>query len=184
MVLVDEAYHDYVTDPAYATAAPLALSRANVFITRTLSKAYGMAGLRIGYAVGQPKTIEALARYAMPYNQSAPGIAAAVNALKDQAHIDRERARNTEVRAFTMHFFESQGFKAAASQANFLFVDVGRPAKEFRDACRQHNVLVARDFPPLEKTHARVSIGTMEEMQRATEVFRRVLAVKTTTAGR
>ena len=54
VILIDEAYHDYVTDPSYETAMPLALSTPNVFVARTFSKAYGMAGMRIGYAIGMP----------------------------------------------------------------------------------------------------------------------------------
>jgi histidinol-phosphate aminotransferase len=81
--------------------------------------------------------------------------------------------------------FEQMGYKATDSNANFLFVDIRRPAKPFRDACAQQGVLVGRDFPPYEKTHCRVSIGTMEEMQRAVDVFRKVLgAASSTTAQR
>src|SRR5207249_3272543 len=94
-VLIDEAYHDYVTDPGYASALPLALEQPNVFVTRTLSKAYGMAGLRIGYAVGQAPTIEKLARWAMTFNQNTLGVAAGIAGLEDAAHIEAERARNT-----------------------------------------------------------------------------------------
>ena len=185
VVLIDEAYHDYVTDPSYKSAVELAMSTPNVFVARTFSKAYGMAGLRIGYAVGQPQVIKQLARYKMPYNVSVPGIAAGITSLGNQAHIDQERARNTEVRAFTVRAFEQMGYKATDSNANFLFVDIRRPAKPFRDACAQQGVLVGRDFPPYEKTHCRVSIGTMEEMQRAVDVFRKVLgAASSTTAQR
>lgn len=185
VILLDEAYHDYVTDPSYKTGIELALSTPNVFVARTFSKAYGMAGLRIGYAIGQAPVIKQLARYKMPYNVSVPGIAAGIASLGNQAHIDQERARNTDVRAFTVRAFEQMGFKATDSQANFLFVELKRPAKPFRDACAQHGVLVGRDFPPYEKTHCRVSIGTMEEMQRAVEVFKKVLgAAPTTTAQR
>ena len=185
VILLDEAYHDYVTDPSYKTGIELAMSTPNVFVARTFSKAYGMAGLRIGYAIGQAPVIKQLARYKMPYNVSVPGIAAGIASLGNQAHIDQERARNTEVRAFTVRAFEQMGFKATDSQANFLFVELKRPAKPFRDACAQHGVLVGRDFPPYEKTHCRVSIGTMAEMQRAVEVFKKVLgAASTTTAQR
>jgi histidinol-phosphate/aromatic aminotransferase/cobyric acid decarboxylase-like protein len=64
-----------------------------------------------------------------------------------------------------------------------VFVDIGRPAKEFRDACAKSGVMVGRDFPPFEKTHCRISIGTMEEMKKAVEVFRTALKTTTTTAG-
>jgi histidinol-phosphate aminotransferase len=183
-ILIDEAYHDYVTDPSYQTAIPLALTTPNVFVSRTFSKAYGMAGLRIGYAVGQAATIKRLAKRKMPYNISTFGVAAAIASLNDQKHIDDERARNTEVRAFTVKALEDLGCKPTASQANFLFVDIHRPAKEFREACAKANVMVGRDFPPFEKTHARISIGTMDEMQKATEVFRNVLRPAATSAGK
>jgi histidinol-phosphate aminotransferase len=179
IVLVDEAYHDYVTDPAYASAAPTALAEPHVFVTRTFSKAHGMAGLRVGYAVGHPKTIAVLQRWAMPYHQTAPGVAAALASLEDRDHIAEERRRNAEARAFAARFFETAGYRAMDSQTNFLFVDLRRPAAEFREACRRHSVLVGRDFPPLEKTHVRISIGTMEEMRRAVEVFRTVLGLST-----
>ena len=83
VILIDEAYHEYVTDPSYQTAIPLALATPNVFVARTFSKAYGMAGMRIGYAIGRPDTIKPLARCKMPYNVSVFGIAAAIAALND-----------------------------------------------------------------------------------------------------
>lgn len=185
VILLDEAYHDYVTDPSYKTGVELALSTPNVFVARTFSKAYGMAGLRIGYAVGQPAVIKHLTRYKMPYNVSVPGIAAGITSLGNPGHIDQERTRNTEVRAFTTRAFESMGYKGTDSQTNFIFVDLKRPAKAFRDACAQQGVFVGRDFPPYEKTHCRISIGTKDEMQRAVEVFRKVLgAAPATTAQR
>src|SRR3982750_1440591 len=183
MILVDEAYHDYVTDPSYETAIPIALSTPNVIVARTFSKAYGMAGMRIGYAIGMADSVKKLAALKMPYNVSVFGIAAAVAALGDTAHMKEERRRNTEVRAFTMKALQEMGAKPADSQGNFLFVDVGRPAKEFRDACAKSGVMVGRDFPPFEKSHCRISIGTMDEMKKATEVFRAALKTPITTAG-
>jgi histidinol-phosphate aminotransferase len=183
VILIDEAYHDYVTDPSYRTAIPLALATPNVVVARTFSKAYGMAGMRIGYAVGMPETVKALAKLKMPYNVSVFGAAAAIASLGDPAHIEQERARNTAVRAFTVKALQDMGAKPADSQGNFLFVDIGRPAKEFRDACAKSGVMVGRDFPPFEKSHCRISIGTMDEMTKATEVFRAALKTTTTTAG-
>jgi histidinol-phosphate aminotransferase len=175
VILIDEAYHEYVTDPSYQSAVPLALETPNVFVARTFSKAYGMAGMRVGYAIGRADTVKRLAVLKMPYNVSVFGIAAAIAALNDAKHIDEERERNTKVRAFTIKALEDLGCKASESQGNFLFVDVGRPAKDFREACAKQGVMVGRDFPPFEKTHARISVGTMDEMQKATAVFRSVL---------
>ena len=184
VILIDEAYHEYVTDPSYQSAIPMALETPNVFVARTFSKAYGMAGLRIGYAIGHVDTVKPLARLKMPYNVSVFGVAASMAALNDTKHIDQERARNTEVRAFTIKALDELGCKSSDSQGNFLFVDVGRPAKDFREACAKQGVMVGRDFPPFEKTHARISVGTMDEMKKATAVFRNVLRPVTTTAGR
>jgi len=103
---------------------------------------------------------------------------AAIN--QDAGYIANERARNTRVRDFTMKRFTDRGLKPTDSQANFLFVEIGRPAKEFREACKEKGVLVARDFPPFEKTMCRISFGTMEEMQKAVAVFGDVLGKKST----
>ena len=183
-ILIDEAYNDYVTDPRYRSAVDLAMEHKGVFILRTLSKTHGMAGLRIGYAVGQTDTIGMLNRWKMPYNANVPVIAAAMASINDQATLDRERERNTVVRQFTTDYFTKAGFKVADSQTNFVFVDLQRPARAFREACAAQGVLVGRDFPPLNQSWSRVSIGTMEEMQRATEVFTKVLAATPTSASR
>ena len=183
VILIDEAYHDYVTDASYKTAMDIAKSTPKVFVTRTFSKAYGMAGLRVGYAAGDPEVIKRLNDFRMPYAVNLPTISAATVALGNQAHIDQERARNTSVKASTIKAFEQMGFKATDSQTNFIFVNINRPAAAFRDACREAGVMVGRDFPPYEKTHCRISIGTQQEMERAVGVFRKVLAASTNTAN-
>ena len=176
VILIDEAYHDYVTDASYESAIPLALATPNVFVTRTFSKAYGMAGLRAGYAIGAPATIKAVGAFKMPYGLGTLTLGGAMVSLANQPHIDAERKRNTEAKAFTVKALADLGVTGADSQANFLFMKINRPAAGFRDACRAAGVLVGRDFPPFEKEYCRISIGTMDEMQRAVEVFKTVLA--------
>jgi histidinol-phosphate/aromatic aminotransferase/cobyric acid decarboxylase-like protein len=119
----------------------------------------------------------------MPYNISVFGIAAAITALNDAAHLAQERTRNTQVRDFTVKALADRGCKSSDSQCNFIFTDVGRPAREFRDACAKLGVNVGRDFPPYEHSHVRISIGTMAEMQKATQVFREVLGPATPANG-
>jgi histidinol-phosphate aminotransferase len=184
-VLIDEAYCDYVTDKSFSTAFPVALATPNVIVARTMSKAYGMAGVRIGYAIGQAETIRKMSRWRMPYNVNTFGVAAAVASLKDPQHIKDEAARNTAVRDFTIKALADLGYTSSDSQTNFIFTDIGKTmtAAAFRDGCAAKGVMVGRDFPPLEKTWARISIGTMEEMQKATEVFRSVLKPGTTTSS-
>jgi histidinol-phosphate aminotransferase len=177
VVLIDEAYHDYVTDPAHRTQVPRAIKDPRVIVARTFSKAHGMAGMRVGYAIAHPDTIKRL-EWEGPDALNVAGVVAAMASIKDQARLDREQARNTAARKFTIDWFARGGFPSTDSQTNFVFVDIKRPAKGFRDACREQGVLVARDFPPFEKSHVRISIGTLDEMKRAVEVFGRVLGVK------
>jgi histidinol-phosphate aminotransferase len=185
-VLVDEAYFDYVTDPDHDTHIPVALDNPHVIVARTFSKAYGMAGLRMGYAVGHPDTIKKMAEWDAGSGTSSLNVLAmraGIAAIQqDASFIAAERARNKEVRDFTMKWFADRGMKPTDSQANFMFVNIGRPVKAFRDACKAKGVLVARDFPPFEKTHCRISYGTMDEMKKAVAVFGEVLAKKATAA--
>jgi histidinol-phosphate aminotransferase len=179
---IDEAYLDYAADPN-GTAAPLALEYPDVFITRTFSKAYGMAGMRLGYAFGQPATLKKLSRAWGLGSVNVLTASAGATALKDAAHMDAERIENKKVRDYTTAAFKEMGYDGPASNSNFVFLNIRRPAAEFRDACAKRNVFVARDFPPMDRTHARITIGTMDEMKRAVQVFRDVLSVSTTSAA-
>ena len=185
-ILVDEAYFDYVTDPDHETHVPIAVENPRVIVARTFSKAYGMAGLRQGYAIGHPDTIKKLRDWDFAAGTSTLnvfGMAAATVAIgQDASFTANERKRNQAVRDFTAKWFADRGMKPTDGQANFMFVDIGTPARAFREACRAKGVMVARDFPPFEKTHARISLGTMEEMQKAVAVFGEVLQKKATAA--
>jgi histidinol-phosphate aminotransferase len=186
-ILVDEAYFEYVTNPDHQTFIPLAVQNPRVIVARTFSKAYGMAGLRVGYAVGHPDTIKKLAEWDAASGTSTMNVIALQAGIaaiqQDESFVTKERARNAAVRDFTMKWFADRGMKPAQSQANFMFVNIGRPAKEFREACAAKGVRVARDFPPFEKTHCRIAFGTMEEMQQAVKVFAEVLGKPATAAA-
>jgi len=177
-VLVDEAYFEYVTMPGYETMIPLAVANPRVVVARTFSKCYGMAGLRIGYAVGHKDAIAKMSAWDNIDPLGIMAIAGAKAALAvPPSWVEAEKTRNAEARAFTMQWFRERGFTPTDSQTNFIFVDIKRPARDFRDACARAGVLVGRDFPPYEKTHARISIGTLAEMQRAVGVFASALGV-------
>ena len=186
-IIVDEAYFDYVSDPDHDTHIPVAVENPRILVSRTFSKAYGMAGLRMGYAIGHKDTIKKMADWDGGYGTGSLNVLAvraAIAAIGQEASFTaNERARNQAVRDFTMKWFADRGMKPADSQANFMFVNIGRPAKEFRDACRAKGILVARDFPPFEKSHCRLSFGTMEEMKKAVAVFGGALAKKATAAA-
>jgi histidinol-phosphate aminotransferase len=182
-ILVDEAYIDYAHDPAIKTVAPLAMELPGVFITRSFSKAHGMAGLRLGYAIGQQDTVQAIPRAWQLGSINTLTAAAGIASLRDTQHIAEEVAENARVRDFTLQAFKAMGYPAIDSHANCVFVDVKRSAAQFRDACAAMKVQVGRDFPPYEKTHTRVTLGTMDEMQQAVEVFRRVLTARATSSS-
>lgn len=173
-ILVDEAYHEFVEDPTYATVIPIAMENPRVFVARTFSKIYGMAGLRIGYAIGQADTIKVMQPLKLNSSTNMLGVAGALAAINEKTHIEREYRLNHEGKMFTQRFFEKAGYKVTPSEANFMMVDIRRDSKQFQADCKTHGVLVGRPFPPL-TTHARISVGTMDEMRRATEIFKRVL---------
>ncbi len=175
VVIVDEAYHEYVDDPGYATAIPLALEAPGVIVSRTFSKVYGLAGMRVGYAVAHAETMKAMGRFALGSAVNVLAATAALTTLADTEHLAREQARNREAREFTRQTLRAMGYTSAPSNANFVMVEIGRDAKEFQKACRERGVMVGRAFPPL-TTHARISIGTMDEMREAMSVIREVLA--------
>jgi len=182
-ILIDEAYIDYVHDPGVKTLVPLAKELPGVFITRSYSKAHGMAGLRLGYAIGQPETLKAISGAWSLGSVNTLTAAAGVASLRDVKHIEEERAENARVRDFTLSAFKSLGFEGPDSHTNCIFVDLKRPAKEFREACAAQKVSVGRDFPPFEKTHSRITLGTMDEMKQAVQVFKRVLTAGSTSAA-
>ena len=183
-ILVDEAYFDYVTDPDHETHIPLAVENPRVIVARTFSKAYGMAGLRLGYAIGHPDTIRKMSEWDAGTGSSTLNVLALYAGIaaigRSSEEVAAERERNAAVRDFAMKWFADRGMKPTRSQANFMFVNVGGPVKDFRNACRTRKVLVARDFPPFEKSHCRISFGTMEEMKTAVAVFGDVLGKQAT----
>ena len=174
-ILIDEAYLEYATKPGVFTMAKLALELPGVFISRTFSKAYGMAGMRMGYAIGQPETVRKVGNAwgmgSIGELQAVAGIAA----LNDKAHMQWEKMENKRVRDWTQSQFRAMGYETPDSDTNFIFVNIRRPAVEFRDALRPLGVAVGRDFPPMEKSYARISLGRMEDMEKAMPFFKQVL---------
>jgi histidinol-phosphate aminotransferase len=174
-ILIDEAYLEYATKPGAFTMAKLALELPGVFVSRTFSKAYGMAGMRIGYAIGQPETVRKVGNAWGLGSISELQAIAGITALADKAHMQWEKGENKRVRDWTQAQFREMGFDTPESDTNFIFVNIRRPAVEFRDGCRALGVAVGRDFPPMEKTYARISLGRMEDMEKAMPVFKQVL---------
>ncbi len=177
MVVVDEAYHDYVTDPAHETQIPRAMSDTHVLVARTFSKAHGMAGMRIGWIVAHPDAISKMRRWHLGLTLNIPALLGAGVSIADKGRLEEEVERNTAARAYTIDWFKLHGMESTDSQTNFIFARTGMNAQEFRSACAERNISVGRNFPPYQDAWARISISTMEDMQRATEVFGEVLGV-------
>ncbi len=178
MIVVDEAYHDYVTDPGHATQIPRALSDTHVIVARTFSKAHGMAGMRIGWVVAHPDAISKMRSWHLGLTLNIPSLLGAATSILDSERIEEEAARNTAARAYTIDWFEQHGMSATDSQCNFIFARTGMNAQEFRSGCAARNIRVGRNFPPYQEAWARISISTMEDMRAATRVFGEVLGVQ------
>jgi histidinol-phosphate aminotransferase len=153
----------------------MALENPNVFVARTFSKVFGMAGMRVGYAVGRPETIARMKGWMLGSNVNQLALAAAKTTVADSTRIADEKRKNHEAKIFTVKAFASMGYEVTPSDANFMMVDIKRDVKTFKAECIKRGVAVGRPFPPL-NTHLRVSVGTMAEMEKAVEVFRTTLA--------
>jgi histidinol-phosphate aminotransferase len=174
VVLIDEAYFDCADDPTYGSVAALAAERRNLVVARTFSKIHGLAGMRIGYAVAHPETLDRLRPCAGTGVVACASAAAAMASLDDTAYFQRQQALNRDARARVTKALTEIGYAPVPSQANFVMVDVRRDVRDFGAACRERGVLVGRPFPPL-ATQARISFGTPDEMTRAIAVFTDVL---------
>jgi histidinol-phosphate aminotransferase len=183
VILIDEAYHEYVEHPGYASSIPLIAKDPRLIVSRTFSKVFGMAGLRLGYVLGQRDTIDAMRRIVGQGMVSGLTAATGVAGLDDETHIQAQRKLNHEARAFTRQAFETAGYKVLPSEANFLMVDVRRDARLFQAQCYEAGVAVARPFPPL-STFSRISIGTPDEMRRAVATILPILGTPASAEAR
>lgn len=157
LVVIDEAYHEYVTAADYRTAIPEALLRPNVVVTRTFSKVYGLAGLRVGYAVGQSQTLLDLRRAQAPFTVNALAQVAAMTALKFPEQVQQRARLNAEERTRLEKELAARDVVHVPSQANFVYIK----SKAY-EALLVHGV-IAR---PMGEEWIRVTIGAPEENER------------------
>ncbi len=174
LVVIDEAYVEFIDDPSFSSALDLRATRENLIITRTFSKCYALAGLRVGYAVGPPKLIDYVNRVREPFNCNLIAQAAAIASLGDREFVARSVAQNTEVRAELIEGLEklaANGVQAIPSQTNFVLVRTPRPGVEIYDALLRLGVIVR----PLKgyglEYFLRVSVGSHHENQRFLKAF-------------
>ena len=186
LVVLDEAYCDYVQRPDYSHSLDYVRAGRNVLALRTFSKVHGLAGLRIGYGCGHPELIEVLNRIRSPFNANGVAQAAALAALDDRQHVARSIESNLREMKFVTEELALLGARYTPSVGNFVLIDTGRDCEE--DFVRLlHEGVIVRPmklygFP----TSVRVTIGRRPDNERFLEALRRVMSapLKTVTSDR
>ena len=179
LVVLDEAYWHYAQAvPGYPKSLPdLVRAHENLVVLRTFSKAYGLAGLRVGYGVGDPELIGWLDRIRMPFNVSLPAQLACVEALKDGAFVKRSVALNETQRELVVRALGDMGFGAGESATNFVFARSPLPGRELFKALLRQGVIIR----PLDEyglpSHVRISVGTPAQNKTLLKALASILAV-------
>lgn len=172
-VLVDEAYSHFA-GPGYESAIRYVKEGRNVVVARTFSKAYGLAGMRIGYGIAKAEIMDRLRPYGLDFNLSVPAVAAAETALEDTQQLEKViRSNDVQRRAFYAEM-KGLGFEYIPSEANFVMVNIRTEAAPVIEEFWKRKILVGREFPPMTK-FLRVSIGTDDEMKRFYSAFRQII---------
>jgi histidinol-phosphate aminotransferase len=164
-VVIDEAYHHYVGGSSdYASFLDVPVSDRRVIVTRSFSIAYGLAGLRIGYAIAHPSAAALIQSAGLTNNVSAVAATAAMAALQDTDHVRAAIARNADNRQEFCNQANARMLRTLDSHANFVLLNTGHPAADMVAHFRKHGVLVGGPFAGFDK-HIRVSLGTPAEMR-------------------
>lgn len=165
LFVIDEAYHEYVEDGSYRSAIRWIRQRPNVVVTRTFSKIYAMAGLRLGYGVADSGTAARLRSFASQDNASGPALAAAMACLADRGLVARSRALNERSKRIAQGCLDELGLDYLPSRANFLMHRVPGDLDSYIRRMRERGIRVGRPFPPL-LAYNRLSLGLPQEMER------------------
>lgn len=166
IVVVDEAYAEYLEAPGASSASRLLARYPNVIVTRTFSKAYALAGLRVGYALSSPSVIAVLERLRESFNVNGLALAAAQAALGDTVHMQRCIAANASERAWLDTQLRARGLRTFPSQTNFILVDFEREAAAVEKVLFEHAVVVRPMVGYGLPTCLRITVGTRAENQR------------------
>lgn len=174
MVFSDEAYYDYIAEPNYPSMVYLVKEGKNVIISKTFSKVYGMAGVRVGYLIARPDIIERMSPKVMGY-VNVMGIFGAMAALEDKTFYQFSLKKNAEAREHIYQVCKDLKLEYVPSHANFVFIKTGRPIQSVQQDMQKQGVLVGRPFPPM-MNWCRVSTSTMEDMKVWESAMRKVFA--------
>ncbi|MEA3402680.1 MAG: histidinol-phosphate transaminase [Armatimonadota bacterium] len=176
IVVFDEAYFEYVDDPAYPDTLQHVREGARCAVLRTFSKAFALAGLRIGYGIAPVDIASALKQVREPFNVASVAQTAALASLRDPDQVPRSVANNRAGKQYLYGQFDKMGLEYIPTQANFIFVEVGMDSVACFDALMRHGVTVRTGeifgFPEW----IRVTIGTPEQNETFIAALRQVLA--------
>jgi histidinol-phosphate aminotransferase len=176
LIFVDEAYFHFADAPGYGTAADLIAQHPNLLVVRTFSKVYGMAGMRLGYAIGAKETLDTMRPYNLqPFNANAAVLTATYASLSDQAYIADCARKMNATRSWLCDQMAKDGRKFIPSQANFVMIDMGTDVQPVVDQFRARKILVGRRFPSM-PNFLRVSIGTQPEVEQFVAGLREIAA--------
>jgi len=166
LVVFDEAYYEYVDRDDYPQTLEYVREGRNVIVLRTFSKIYGLAGLRIGYGIARPEIVSFLDQVREPFNTNLVAQAAGAAALDDAEHVRRTREMNAAGRKRFYEAFDALGLSYAPTEANFVWVDVGRDSRAVFQALLQRGVIVRTGDIFGAETCLRVTIGTAHENEK------------------
>ncbi len=176
IVVVDEAYAEYVERKDYPCASNWIDEYPNLVVTRTFSKIYGLAGLRIGYSISHLEIAEVLNRIRQPFNVNSLAQHGAIAALRDSDFVDRARAMNSEGLQTLTGGFKELGLEVIPSVGNFVLADMGRPAAAISDALLQVGIIVRPVGNYGLPNHLRISVGLPEQNRRLLTELATILA--------
>jgi len=163
LVVSDEAYHEYVDDPSYPETISLIKEGKNIVVLRTFSKIYGLAGLRIGYAVARESIISLLNKVRPPFNVNSLAQVAARAALKDKEHLEKSQKLIREEKNFLYDSLHRLKIPFVPTQANFILIETGERTPEIILALLKKGIIVRGMKPYNLPHHIRLTIGTREE---------------------
>ncbi len=171
LVIIDEAYYEYVSAPEYADSMKYFKQGRDILILRTFSKIYGLAGLRIGYGIARTSTIEDMNKVRQPFNTSSLAQKASVAALSDEKHIMMAKKINEQGKSYLYKELSSMDIEYVPTQANFIYVVLkDTDALQLYNNLLKHGVIVR----PIGQREIRVTIGLPEENRKFIEAFKRV----------
>ena len=171
-ILIDEAYNELTDKPDYTSMIDLVREGANVLITRTFSKIFAMAGLRVGYGMGHPDMVKVVKNHVMAWPNGV-GLYAAYHSYLDDTFIDFSRQKILQGRAMVNATFRRHGIEPLPSQTNFVYANIGRNASEFKNEMAANNVIIRGSYDGYEN-YSRVSMGRIEELEVFDRVFSRL----------